>query len=79
MDNILTTIARINAGMQAADNNGVVIGKATAQAVVTTLAGPEQDLAAQLRAENVKLVDLLAARDTANAQLTTALDALADD
>ena len=79
MDNITTTIARINAGMPATDNNGQVIGQAVAQPVQTVIAGPEHDVAAQLRAENAKLVDLLAAREKDNSHLTTALDALTED
>lgn len=78
MDSIMHTIARINAGMPAADNNGQVIGQATPQPVVTTIAGPELDVNTILRTENAKLTAALAARDTANAQLTTAIDALTE-
>lgn len=79
MDNIMHTLARINTGLPTVDANGQPTGQATAQPVITTIAGPELDVTAQLRAQNVKLVAALEARDAEHTKLQTAFDAVVDD
>lgn len=77
--NLMHTLARISAGMPAVDNDGHPTGPAVAQAVQSVIAGPELDANTILQRENAKLKGLLAARETDNAQLTAAVDALTED